>query len=530
MKSIFLKHIQCIGMAGLLFGGISSCTAGYEDMNTNPDKVTDDMLDMDNLRTGGAVSAMQIDVIPCSDEGANAYQRAQNLVGDIFSGYMSASDNWNSSSNNQTYNLRFGGWSDVLFSIAYQNVMPQWQKLSTPQIKETEPVTYAIGQILKIAALHRVTDAYGPIPYFKFGEALMIPYDSQEKVYESFFKELTEAVGILEQYAIENPDARPLNGYDMVYEGDVSKWAKFGNTLMLRLAMRVVYVKPDWAQKYAEQAVSESEFGVMTSNDDNALLHSHNGIVVYHPLNVVWDMYKDARMGASMESYLKGYKDSRISKYFSQATSPSGDYHGMRNGITVDNLEAYRALSCPNVGKEDPVQWMCAAEAYFLRAEGALRQWNMGGTAQELYEQGVTISFEQHGASLGNYLTDDTAVPAKFEDVVGNNSAEPRSKITPVYNEGAGFEENLERIITQKWLAMYPEGMEAWSEFRRTGYPKIFPVVVNNSGGTVDTETQIRRLPFPQTEYDNNNANVQDAISLLGGSDNGGTRLWWDKK
>lgn len=77
---------------------------------------------------------------------------------------------------------------------------------------------------------------------------------------------------------------------------------------------------------------------------------------------------------------------------------------------------------------------------------------------------------------------------------------------------------------------MFPEGMEAWSEFRRTGYPKIFPVVQNYSGGTIDTEKQIRRLPFPQTEYDNNNANVKDAISLLNGADHGGTPLWWDKK
>lgn len=246
MKSKFLGKIQYIGAACLLLGGMSACTAGYEEMNTNPDKVTDDMLDRDNLRTGGSISAMQMDIIPCSDEGANAFQRAQNLVGDIFSGYMAASDNWNSSSNNQTYNLRFGGWSDVLFSIAYQNVMPQWKKVSTEQIKNEEPVTYAIGQVLKIAAMHRVTDAYGPIPYFKFGESLMIPYDSQEKVYESFFNELTEASEILEQYATENPSARPLKGYDLVYEGDVSKWAKFANTLMLRLAMRVVYVKPDW--------------------------------------------------------------------------------------------------------------------------------------------------------------------------------------------------------------------------------------------------------------------------------------------
>lgn len=153
----------------------------------------------------------------------------------------------------------------------------------------------------------------------------------------------------------------------------------------------------------------------------------------------------------------------------------------------------------------------------------------MGDSAKNLYENGVRISFEQHGASLGNYLTVDSQ-PVKFEDAVGGNSISPLTTISPVYNEQSGFEESLERIITQKWLAMFPEGMEAWSEYRRTGYPKIFPVVVNNSSGTIDTQEQIRRLPFPQTEYDNNSQNVQRAISLLGGPDNGGTHLWWDQK
>ena len=103
-------------------------------------------------------------------------------------------------------------------------------------------------------------------------------------------------------------------------------------------------------------------------------------------------------------------------------------------------------------------------------------------------------------------------------------------KVTIKWNEEAGFEENLERIITQKWIAIYPDGQEAWSEFRRTGYPKVFPVVKNNSGGTIDTNEQVRRIPFPSTEYRDNAANVTAAVALLGGDDNGGTHLWWDKK
>ena len=93
------------------------------------------------------------------------------------------------------------------------------------------------------------------------------------------------------------------------------------------------------------------------------------------------------------------------------------------------------------------------------------------------------------------------------------------------------MEEKLERIITQKWIAIYPDGQEAWSEFRRTAYPKVFPVMINNSGGTINTNKQVRRIPYPASEYRNNANNVNNAVStLLGGADNGGTQLWWDKK
>ena len=95
--------------------------------------------------------------------------------------------------------------------------------------------------------------------------------------------------------------------------------------------------------------------------------------------------------------------------------------------------------------------------------------------------------------------------------------------------EDGGFEEQLERIITQKWIAMFPNGQEAWSEFRRTGYPRIFPVR-NNQSTDINTETQIRRVIFPQSEYSNNLTAVNRAISLLGGPDSGATKLWWDKK
>lgn len=161
----------------------------------------------------------------------------------------------------------------------------------------------------------------------------------------------------------------------------------------------------------------------------------------------------------------------------------------------------------------------------------------MNGTDQDLYESGVRMSFEFLGVSGADaYLANSTNKPAPYTDPANNGNSIGEGSpllgtITIKWNAGGGLEEKLERIITQKWIAIYPDGQEAWSEFRRTAYPKVFPVMINNSGGTINTNKQVRRIPYPASEYRNNANNVNNAVStLLGGADNGGTQLWWDKK
>lgn len=109
-----------------------------------------------------------------------------------------------------------------------------------------------------------------------------------------------------------------------------------------------------------------------------------------------------------------------------------------------------------------------------------------------------------------------------------SNSTPAISDMTIKWDESDSNERKLERIITQYWIAQFPDATEAWTTFRRTGYPKLFPVVVNESGGLIATDIQTRRLPYPQSEYQTNNAEVAKAVLLLGGPDTGGTRLWWD--
>jgi hypothetical protein len=239
-------------------------------------------------------------------------------------------------------------------------------------------------------------------------------------------------------------------------------------------------------------------------------------------------------MGANMESFLKGFNDPRIGSMFNKATD--GNYRGIRNGISIPSKSMYTTpFSTLNVSPETPIRWMSAAEMYFLKAEGALRGWNMGGTAQNFYQTGIQTSFDQWGAgSSANYIADSLSRPAAYTDPsnAGNNVAAGAnlSTIMIKWREADNFDVKHEKIITQKWTAMYPDGQEAWSEFRRTRFPRVFPVVVNNSGGLINTTTQVRRLPFPQTEYQSNSAGVASGVSLLGGADHGGTKLWWDKK
>jgi hypothetical protein len=231
-------------------------------------------------------------------------------------------------------------------------------------------------------------------------------------------------------------------------------------------------------------------------------------------------------------SILAGYNDPRLAAYVQPSTDDPSKFLGIRLGVDYTGVN-YGGFSQLNIALTDKLRFMEASESFFLRAEGALRGWNMGGgTAQSFYEQGVTLAFAERGINLpGGYLTDATSTEAPYIDPQNSSNNSPSlNKVTIKYNAADPFETNLQRIITQKWIAMYPDGQEAWTEQRRTGYPVLFPILNNNSGGTISSAAGIRRLPFPASEVSNNAAEVQKAVTLLGGDDNGGTKLWWDKK
>ncbi|SFO99870.1 Susd and RagB outer membrane lipoprotein [Chitinophaga sp. YR627] len=541
MKRYYKKSMWVIAAAVLL--GASACTKNYELYNTDNTGISPDDLKGDFNDIGAFLTRAQRSIINFSDGGdPNSYQLQQNLNADCYSGYFMSPNPFNGGQNNLSYSL-ISGWNGEPFKVGYLNIMSSVNRLRVNGVNTEYPAVWAVAQILQVTGMSRVTDIYGPVPYSKAGsDKSNIPYDSQEDIYKRFFLELDSASTNLRDQinGVNKPLPFSFSRFDLVYDGDFTKWLQFANSLRLRLAMHIVKAAPALAKQEAEKAMDPANGGVITDNSGNMKVKIP-GSGFSNPLVFIALNWADIRIGASIISYMDGYQDPRISKYFDKSTDTTfaSRYQGIRIGsvggsAAKGDYTGYSNLNVangtPSFSLTTPTQIMTAAEVYFLRAEASLNGWaNAGGSVQTLYENGITTSMAQWGVNAGSYLSDNTHKPAGFTDPKNSAANAPApSEITVKWDDAALEAVKRERISTQKWIAMFPEGQEAWTEFRRTGYPKLFPVVNNFSGGVISSATQIRRLPFPQNEYNTNNAEVQKAITLLNGPDNGATRLWWD--
>jgi len=498
---------------------MASCTANFEDMNRNPGEPTDKEFLEGHYKLGAFFPQMLNYAYPSQE---NAYQMGENLVGDVYGRYLSVANDWTATFS--TFNAA-AWWIDSPFKDALPKTYGGWIQVKT--MTDGEGPLYAWAQIIRVTAMQRITDMYGPIPYSKVESgSIAVGYDSQEDVYKNMLSDLDKAIEDLTEFVKENPDYTAMATFDKVYNGDFSQWIKYANSLKLRMAMRIVYAAPELAKQKAEEAVTHPG-GLISNNNDIA----QNAF----PQNPVWTMttaWGDSRVCADIVAYMNGYKDPRLARYFtkSRVAGSNDDYLGLRTGISIPS-KAWAGLYCSTTyERADPTLWMNAAEVSFLRAEGALRGWNMGGTAENFYEEGIKLSFAQWQAEGSDaYINDDTSKPGGINDPDTKLAAPPISTITIKWNDTDSFERKLERLITQKWIAMYPLGQEAWSEQRRTGYPHFYPVLVNSSSEPNLTTELASRLPFPPDEKNNNTQNYDEAVKLLGGNDNYSTKLWWDK-
>lgn len=517
---------------GTLVLSFVACTSNYMNINSDPYQPGD--LSIDDYALGSAMSNLAGCVV---SPDVNTAQFTDCLLGGPLGGYFADSNSgWAATISN--FNAK-NDWtrvflkSDKVIPVLFSNL----NTVKAVSENTQNMVPYAIAKIIKVAAMSRITDTYGPIPYSKIGAdgKITIPYDSQEEVYNKFFEELNDAITTL----TANKNAALVATTDYVYSGNVQQWIKFANSLKLRLAIRIAYVNNTKAKEMAESAIKQ-EMGVIESNNDNAQWDYFK--TLSNPLYTAirYNEEKsggDSHAAADIICYMNGYNDNRRAAYFEKSGWEGKDYVGLRRGINLEKAkDSFIKYSKVKMSASAPIFWMNAAEVAFLRAEGkAIFDFDMGGDAASFYNKGVRLSFEQWGASdVDTYLNDKTSTPTTYIDPANLNTYAPSiSTITIKWNESATKEEKQERIITQKWIANWLLGNEAWTDYRRTGYPNLIPATDegNLSGGIVNNNKGARRMPYPSEEYTNNTENVQVAVNkYLGGSDNMTTDLWWTKR
>lgn len=511
MKHYF-RYIT-VGAAALLV--TASCTDKFEEYNTNQYEIHE--ADPSTLMKSMIETIVNIQ--------QNDSQMMDQMVGQL-GGYLVCSNTW-SGTNFGTFN-QSDAWNANPWNTTFEKIYGNFFQIQ--EATNSSGHYYAFARMIRAISMLRVADCYGPMPYSQVKKGnFYVVYDTQEQVYQNILADLTNAADVLYGYYTETNGNAPLGSNDPVFNGNYASWAKLANSMKLRVAMRISSIYPEMAQTAAEEATVHKA-GLIETNADNAQMTCGTQTNPYYLASVSWG---DLRVNANIVDYMRGYNDPRISKYFNFSTfnGQTDQYVGMRSGENGFDKAAVSSYSIPAFTGTSPLLVFCAAETAFLRAEGKLKGWNVGEkTAKDYYEEGIKLSMEQYSVNIGEYLENDQKpTVAHDNDPRGNNAAISKT-VAVKWDDAASDEEKLQRIITQKWIANYPLGLEAWADFRRTGYPELYPCIHNLSNCGVKSDRGMRRLRFPYTEAQNNKANYQTGVSYLNGADNEATELVWGKK
>lgn len=523
---------------------MTSCN--YEDINTNIYGVGDDELGA--LKYGTSFMNMQQRVIPIGSptvttEFGNHLQNTDLISSGNYIGYWGNNNNWAG----QGYNEANWNFSDVRMQYAYANFYSEmflsWNEIYK-DLKDAEDPSdqeiMALANIVKIAGWLRATDVFGPIVFTNAGKGDIAPkLDSQEVVYKSMLAELEKSVAIL-----NSSTTKVLANFDVIYGGNPGNWVRFANSLMLRMAVRVHFVNEALAKEYIDKALDVKNGGVIEDVTQEAKIQNSDKMPLLNSMIPSVDEYNETRMGAAIWAYLMGYEDPRIGVYFQKGSYGSNEkYYALppENNMAKDesdNSFSPRYASKPNVNSNSPLYWMRASEVLFLKAEACLYGL-MTGEAKNYYEDGVRKSFEENKLSTeqANTYLNSTNLPqalARFSLPHNGQYSSPlqEGNTSPKwddYKNSNKQEEQLQKIITQKYLALYPNAVEAWTEYRRTGYPFIGKPADTSAPARIGASSDCfapERFRFGATEY-NTNPNMSEVPALLGGEDQGSTKLWW---
>jgi len=473
-------------VVGVLLLCTTSCTKNFDEINTDPSLVTEDIIKPSMMFTAVLKNSV-----------FNTYE---NSTIQEYAGYYS----------NQGSGVIFqnANWSEP-FNSLYRSDLINTSEVIRLTANDPKMVNEnAIARVWKVWLFSQLTDLYGDVPYFdalhRVDEVVNQPaYDSQKDIYTDLLKELKEAAAALSTA----PGLASFGAADILLGGNVDRWKRFANSLRLRLAMRVRYADATLAQTHITEVlnaplIDDNTYNVFLTTIDGSNTANRNPIWS-DPINPYprWSSF-------TITDNLKMLNDPRLSIFSLPALDGVSGYRGRPIALGIPE-KTYSEESTARLqdffrAAVYSIIVMNAAEVSFLRSEAALSGLS-GEDAQAMYKSGIMQSLSQYNVAQG---ATDTYLASAAATLTGSE------------------EEKLEQIIVQKFLAIFYQSNEAYAEFRRTGYPRIW---TGSDKGSTNGEIP-RRLTYPLDEYSKNETSVKDAANRLAQGDIYMSRVWWDAK
>ena len=505
MKKIAIILFSACGLIGL-----NACDAGFDEMNVNKTAAI-------AINPVFALNNAVINTTPPSPTVLYEMGIVQQIVSPNSGVLTGANFNQDNRDNTQATWQRY-----------YRSVIRNTYDVIATTKDPSRTNLVNMAKILQSYAFLVLTDTYGDIPYTEAGKGytdqkVYPKYDKQQAVYAGIIKDISDAVAALDA-------SKTRETADVLFGGDVAKWKKFGNSLLLRIGMRLSKVDATQAQSLVSKALAG---GVITTNADNVLiLHDANY------LNSIGQLLNATEannfyLAAPFVDYLKKTNDPRlrsIAVRYVGATSGTqqtparavidpavqiGMPFGFDNSSISGPVKTLGLASFYDFSQADRTRMnkttaraylVTASQTNLLLAEAVTRGW-VTGNAKDYFEAGVKTHMAQVSEMDANSVVSSSAVDAYL-------AANPFNSTTA-----------LEQINTQYWISCFLNGPEAFANFRRTGFPKLTP---NPFSGKAIKGDFINRLTYPNSEISVNSVNVKAAIANQG-ADDLDTKVWWHK-
>ena len=495
-----MKNILKISVLATFLVVTAGCTGDFDDINTDPDAYTT----VPTTNMLGEVLARTARQFGDDLPGLSLWSGyiSNRMYIDDYSGYLPTNNTYG----NKWYQCYYG-------HVQLQDIVERTDETNTKNM-------HNVALLMQNYLLSLCTDCFGDIPYseaFKGapedGGVLQTPYDEQSEIYPQILSNLKD---IADSWAT-GLGTDDLGEGDFLYKGDVGKWQRFCNSLRLRLAIRISAVYSG-SQGIVEEILNNpSQYPVIEECDQNAYFWWQGSGDYFERWFETFRTRTDYCMSEIFINHLKEMDDPRL-KVMAQPSEADGEYRGGEHGYNSQNLPNmtnYSLIGTFYAGDPDGFSpFYKACETYFMMAEAALNGWNVPMTAQEAYEKTVRLSMEDNEIS---------------------------TEETEAYLAGKGkWDGTKGRLFFEQWVGLFKECTEAWSFYRRTGYPTYIQTAVGSDGvtkqypgakskwGTEHTDVPFR-MPYPNNQYDYNRENVEAAA--VGVTDYcWGKQMWWDTR